>query len=54
MEQFLPAIIIAVIVTMVMINQIKRITERLDAKGETQDSEVYESLPALSKRKLER
>lgn len=52
MEQFLPAIIIAVIVTMVMINQIKRITERLDAKGETQDSEVYAKFAGIIQEKI--
>jgi hypothetical protein len=52
MEQFLPAIIIAVVVTMVMLNQIKRITERIDAKGESQDSEIYAKFASIIQEKI--
>ena len=52
MEQFLPAIIIAVVVTMVMVNQIKRITERLDAKGEREDGEIYAKFASIIQEKI--
>lgn len=52
MEQFLQAIIIAIVVTMVMINQIKRITQRIDAKGESQDSEIYAKFAGIIQEKI--
>lgn len=52
MEQFLPAIIIAVIVTLVMLKQIKRITERLDAKGESNEGEIYAQFAGIIQEKI--
>ncbi|NLC27630.1 MAG: hypothetical protein GX780_02530 [Campylobacteraceae bacterium] len=43
MEAFLPAIVVAAIVAMVMVKQIKFLTQKLDAKGEFQTGETYAS-----------
>jgi len=52
MEQFLPAIVIAVVVTLVMLNQIKRVTERVDAKGENKDSEIYAKFAGIIQERI--
>jgi valyl-tRNA synthetase len=52
MEQFLPAIIISVIVVVIMVKQIGQITGRIDAKGELSDTTLYAKFASIVQEKI--
>ncbi len=52
MEDFLPAILVAMAVGFVMIKQIGKITQRIDAKGEPTDANVYAAFAGVIQEKI--
>lgn len=52
MEDFLPAILVAMAVGFVMIKQIGKITQRLDVKGEPTDANVYAAFAGVIQEKI--
>lgn len=52
MEDFLPAILVAMAVGFVMIKQIGKITQRLDVKGETSNTQIYATFAGIVQEKI--